>query len=757
MIVSWNPVVIIDIAGSIVTLILAVYCVILSWDWSRKKPDNIFRYYIWLLTLVIVLFAISRSFGHIVKQLLLLNGMEDIWKLISPFSGSINSVLFVVIFSFSLYFHRFQKMHVRIEEYKNNLEEMIAVRTEELQELNLTLENVLNSANPICITSVDGVILKANNAYWAIWPGVNEKEKQCCKSRPGAFCGTDRCPLQQIKDGKKDVLHEDNKNVDGTIRTFMVTARPFLDIHGELVGIVESFQDISSRKQTELALASEREQLAVTLRSIGDGVITTDLDANIVLINRITEQLTGWSQEEAVGKPVGELFQIVDEKTGKPCRNPVEAVLASCEFSRLTGNTVLVARDGAKYNIEESGAPIFNRESEIIGVVLVFRDVTEERKDKEELFKAQKLESVGVLAGGIAHDFNNILAAILGSIELAGMSVGSENAAYPLLEAAKQASLRAKHLTQQLLVFSKGGDPVKQITSIRNTITEATNFVLHGSALSCKFDIPDDLWLVDIDPGQIAQVVQNLVLNAKAAMPEGGNIRISGENVQEHSSDVPGWLADTGYIKIRVEDDGCGIAEEHLGKIFDPYFSTKQEGSGLGLAITHSIIQKHQGIIDVHSEVGVGTIFTIYLPVSEKQVLPVSVEEVSSPETNKAKIIVMDDEAPVREIAMLMLRNLGHEALAAKDGNEAIKLYNEQKKSGKAVDVIIMDLTIPGGMGGKEAVQELLKVSPDAKVVVASGYANDPAMVHYKQYGFKAAICKPFLLDELRNTIKNVL
>lgn len=757
MTVSWNPVIAIDIAGSIITLIIAVYCVILSRDWSRQKPDNTFRHYIWFLTLAIVLFAISRSFGHLAKQVLLLSDMGDLWKLISPYSGSVNSITFIIIFAFSLYFHRFQKIHVRIEEYKNNLEEMIALRTEELQESNLTLENVLNSSNPLCITSIEGVILKANNAYWGIWQGINEKEMQCCKSRPGVFCDTDSCPLQQIKSGKEEVLQEASKDVDGTIRTFIITARPFRDIHGKLVGIVESFQDISERKKVELALASEREQLAVTLRSIGDGVITTDLNAKIVLINRITEQLTGWSQEEAVGKPVEQIFNIINEKTGKPCQSPVEDVLDSGKSIGLLDNTALLARDGRQYSIEDSGAPIFNKDSEIIGAVLVFRDVTEERKDKEELFKAQKLESVGVLAGGIAHDFNNILAAILGNIELAGMSIDSTDAAHPLLEAAQKASLRAKDLTQQLLTFSKGGDPVKQITSIRSTITESTNFVLHGSSLSCKFSIPDDLWLVDIDPGQITQVIQNLVINAKDAMPEGGYLRISGANVRGQSSDSPARLADTGYITISVADDGCGIAEEHLEKIFDPYFSTKQEGSGLGLAITHSIIQKHHGHIDVQSEVGVGTVFTIYLPVSEKQVLPDSVVEDSSPETSKAKIIVMDDDATVRKIAMLMLNNLGHEALAATDGNNAIEMYNEHKKTGKAVDVLIMDLTIPGGMGGKEAVQELLKSAPDAKVIVASGYSNDPVMADYKQYGFKAAISKPFLLDELRKTLKEVL
>ncbi len=504
------------------------------------------------------------------------------------------------------------------------------------------------------------------------------------------------------------------------------------------------------------SLLEEKERLAVTLRSIGDGVITTDLDNNIVLINRITEQLTGWKIQEVVGRPVEDVFNIVNEKTNQPCENPAAKVLASGKIVSLANHTVLIAKDGSRYSIEDCGAPIFDKDSKIIGVVLVFRDVTAAKRTAEELLKIKKLESIGVLAGGIAHDFNNILTAILGNIELAGIYIGSNNEAYSLLQGAKKASLRAKDLTQQLLTFSKGGDPVKKTTPIGKTITESANFVLHGSSVSYQINIPDDLWLVDIDAGQISQVIQNLVINAKHAMPDGGGIIINCTNITDITSEPLCGLEDKAYVKITLQDNGCGISANYLEKIFDPYFTTKQEGSGLGLAISHSIISKHDGHISVKSQMGVGTTFTIYMPVSGEQTPHDLVQDAQKPETVKARILIMDDEQLVREIATHMLNRLGHEVLLAGDGQEAIDIFNEHHKGDKPIDIIIMDLTIPGGMGGQEAIQQILKIDPTARAIVSSGYSNDPVMTNYQEYGFKAAIAKPFLLAELDKILTEV-
>ncbi len=532
-----------------------------------------------------------------------------------------------------------------------------------------------------------------------------------------------------------------------------------LNIQGadEISMLVKSYNVLAEKlRKYHDSLYAEKERLNVTLRSIGDGVITTDLDGNIVLMNKIAEQLTGWHMREAAGRPLPDIFNIINEKTGEQCDCPVVRVLRSGGIVDLANHTVLIAKDGVQYSIEDSAAPIFDKESHIIGTVLVFRDMTEKKKTRRELQKIKKLESIGILAGGIAHDFNNILTAILGNIELAGIAIEPTAKAYPLLQAAKNASLRAKDLTQQLLTFAKGGAPVKKTTAIDNVIIESANFVLHGSSVSCRFRIPDDLWLTDIDTGQISQVIQNLVINAIHAMPDGGSIIISCSNIEDIKADTIG-LPETNYIKITVRDTGCGISKKYIEKIFYPYFTTKQEGSGLGLAITHSIIAKHGGHIEVQSVLEKGTTFNIYLPASTNKILKNTSEKKAARETAKARIIVMDDDKLVQNVAAAMLTSIGHEALLADNGEEAVAILAERCRNDQHVDAIIMDLTIPGAMGGKEAIKEALKIAPDIKAIVASGYSNDPIMADYRQYGFKAALAKPFTIAELKEVLADIL
>jgi PAS domain S-box-containing protein len=662
MIFSWSPVIVVDISGAFLTLVIAIYSFILSRQWVSKKPDDIFRQYISLLTISIVFFAVSRSFGHIAKQILLANNLNDIWKLISPFSGAINSTAFVVIFAFGIYFHRFQRIHLEIEDYRNNLEKMIVTRTQELENANLTIENVLNSSNPICFTSIDNTVIQTNSAYCLIWPEAKDKGKdlKCYELHSNSFCHTDECSLRQIIAGKNEVSHEISQTIDGVTQIFNVIAKPFRNNNGELVGVVESFHDVSDLKRTETALIAERERLAVTLRSIADGVVTTNLDGSILFINGVAEQLSGWSQDEAFGKPVQDVFNIIDEKTGKPCDNNVNQVLHSGKNIAQENCIMLVSRNGRKYNIENSAAPMVDDHNNVIGIVLVYRDVTEKSKIAEELIKVKKLESIGVLAGGIAHDFNNILTAILGNLEIATFTLEPDTKLYELLNGAKNASIRAKGLTQQLLTFSKGGNPVKKTSSIEKTIIESANFVLRGSSVTADVNIPDDLLLVDIDSGQISQVIQNLVINSIHSMPNGGVLNISCSNLC--GLDIPRSvsLSKRAYIKIIVQDQGSGISKENLENIFDPYFSTKKTGSGLGLAISNSIIVKHNGHISVESKIGEGTTFSIYLPASDEQ----NVDSVTLAPTvavmGNATILVMDDDKLVQDVAKQMLDHFGH-------------------------------------------------------------------------------------------------
>ncbi|MFZ5758479.1 MAG: PAS domain S-box protein [Thermodesulfobacteriota bacterium] len=519
--------------------------------------------------------------------------------------------------------------------------------------------------------------------------------------------------------------------------------------------VIAVVRDISDRKEAQRALDEEKERLSVTLRSIGDGVITTDTAGRVVMMSKAAEELTGWSQHEAAAKPLEEIFTIINEKTGERCANPAQQVLTTGQVIELANHTVLIDRHDRRRHIADSGAPILDKANRIIGVVLVFRDVTEKLRFAEEMLKVKKLESIGVLAGGIAHDFNNILTAILGNVNLARLQAGDDSPLTPLLNETEKAALRARNLTRQLLTFAKGGTPVRRLTSITEIIRESATFVLRGSNVTCEFQMANDLWLGDIDADQISQVIQNMVINARQAMPDGGTILISCRN-RPMENNAPSSASE--FLEISISDSGIGIPAAFLDKIFDPYFTMKEQGTGLGLAICHSIVRNHGGSITVNSSPGRGTTFTLLLPASrEKQKAPTAARSSSATPTHRAKILVMDDEELVRAVLAGMLSHIGCTSAIANDGQEAIRLYRQALEEGSPFDAVIMDLTIPGGMGGKEAVSHLLALDQKAKVIVASGYSNDPIMADYRRYGFCAAIGKPFQLDELIRTFTQAL
>ncbi|MBI2881182.1 MAG: response regulator [Candidatus Tectomicrobia bacterium] len=374
---------------------------------------------------------------------------------------------------------------------------------------------------------------------------------------------------------------------------------------------------------------------------------------------------------------------------------------------------------------------------------------------EEEVLRAQKMEAVSLLAGGIAHDFNNILTVILGNLALARVSLHPQGETDEILAAAEMATLSAKELTQQLLTFSKGGAPIKTTTSTAEFIREVAQFASRGSNVRCEVLTPPDLSPVDIDASQITQVLNNLIINARQAMPEGGTVQIRAENRSLGQTDgVPLPAGD--YVKIAVSDHGVGIPERHLLKIFDPYFTTKPDGSGLGLTIAHSIITKHDGYIRVESQEGVGTTFTLYLPVSHKEI-PRQGKREDRPTTGGGKILVMDDEEMIRRFLQDLLGRIGYEPHVAGDGREAIALYQEARKTGRPFDCVIMDLTVPGGLGGKETIKRLLEIDPRVKAIVSSGYSNDPILSSYKKYGFKGIVVKPYRPHELEVALEQVI
>jgi PAS domain S-box-containing protein len=404
----------------------------------------------------------------------------------------------------------------------------------------------------------------------------------------------------------------------------------------------------------------------------------------------------------------------------------------SCEL-------LMIKKDGASFfarleatvALDEKGAPVCR---------VMMSDITEKKRLEDELLKTWKLESLGILAGGIAHDFNNILTSILGNISMARIKMKSDNEISGYLSAAEKASLMARKLTTQLLTFAKGGMPVKEVASIANILKESSLFVLSGSKSRCEFSMEKDLWRVEADSGQISQVISNIVINANQAMPEGGVIQIRAENKEIDGKQ--GLPLKTGrYVMITIKDHGVGIAEKHLSKIFDPYFSTKQEGRGLGLATAYSIIIKHDGHISVNSSQGLGTTFYIYLPASEKEI---QTKEKSVLLMGSGKILVMDDDQLLKEMMADMLEMLGYEADFAKDGDEAIELFKKARESGRPHDAVILDLTIPGSMGGEEVIKILREIDPEIKAVVFSGYSDGPVMSNFREYGFKGMMPKPF-------------
>ena len=514
-------------------------------------------------------------------------------------------------------------------------------------------------------------------------------------------------------------------------------------------------RDISRRKQIEDELAAEKERLTVTLRSIGDGVISTDLEGRITSVNKVAETLTGWQEEEAIGLPLSKVFHIVNEFDRKPSEDPVRKVLESGGIVGLANHTLLINKDGKEYVIADSGAPIMDSQSNIIGAVLVFRDITEKRKMEQELINVKKLESLGVLAGGIAHDFNNYLTAIIGNLSLAKTETTPGDRINNRLDEMETASLQAKNLTQQLLTFARGGEPVKKRTKLNEVIINSATFSLRGSNVRCEFDISDDLLPADVDEGQIGQVINNLVLNADQSMPEGGIIQIIAESTTlPDENELP--LQPGPYIKVSIRDHGVGIRPEDLTKVFDPYFTTKQKGSGLGLTVAYSIIDKHNGRITVNSKLGHGTTFSIYLPATIKTADRTAKED-NRLFTGEGKILVMDDEEFILDVATRMLSKLGYEVAVADDGQKAIEMYRQAQKSGEPFDAVIMDLTVPGGMGGKAAIQKLLDMNPDIKAIVSSGYSNDPIMSNFRGYGFSGVIKKPYRLSDLSEVMRSVL
>jgi PAS domain S-box-containing protein len=525
---------------------------------------------------------------------------------------------------------------------------------------------------------------------------------------------------------------------------------------------VAMIRDITERKRFEEELAAEKESLAVTLSSIGDGVITIDLDGRIVICNSASETLTGWSASLAVGQPLKAVFQISSDaerrrnELGKPGgRSEAETILCTAPE-----RSILTSRDGTERLIEQVASPIRDGKNELCGVVLVFRDITEKQRADAERRKAETLEQLGLLAGGIAHDFNNLLTAVIGNISLAALLLPPNDEMMARLDNARNASLRARDLAQQLLTFSRGGAPIKKAACIASLIEDTVSFSLRGSHSRSSLVIAPDLWSAEFDPGQISQVIANLVVNAEQAMPDGGTLHVDCDNYPHPRESAPSIfdLAPGDYIRIRVRDEGVGIPEQCLKQIFDPYFTTKSNGNGLGLATTYSIVKNHGGLITVESEQDCGSIFTVYLPAGGRDATLIAPAAVSDePLNGSGRILVVDDEEAIRVLAEFTLSRFGYEVVGAETAAQGIEFYREALICGQRFDLVILDLTLPGGIGGKEALKRLIAIDPMVTAIVSSGYAMDATLSCYEDLGFSGVIAKPYEAAELGSTVRDVI
>ncbi|HEX8679416.1 MAG TPA: response regulator [Chthoniobacterales bacterium] len=501
-------------------------------------------------------------------------------------------------------------------------------------------------------------------------------------------------------------------------------------------------RDLSERNQARAELQQSAEKMTSILENTTDGFFAVDQNWNFTHLNAEAETLLGRSREELYGTNLWEKFP---EEVGTVFEASYRRVMdeqVALEFEASDA-------DGKKW-FEVHAYPSGG------GVSVFFRDITERKRGEDERLTTSKLESLGTLAGGIAHDLNNILTVISGNIGLAQIDAPSDcRNLLSFLSKAGQAAQHAAHLSSQLLTFSKGGAPLKKVVSLGQVVGQAAEFSLYGSNLRADVDIAPNLWPAEVDAGQIEQVMNALILNAREAMPHGGSIRIAARNVE--LEEKPGLLTAGRYLEISVRDHGIGVSDALVTKIFDPYFTTKPTASGLGLAISYSIVKKHGGALLLESSSAEGSTFTFYLPATADKVARAEPAGVApSVPKSQQRVLVMDDEAAIRDLTSQLLSTLGYQVTAVPDGTEAIKSYERALRRGEHFQAVILDATVRGGLGGVATIERLRGMDPGVNAIICSGYSDEAALSEFLAYGFRGALPKPFTRGDLADALKRL-
>ena len=533
----------------------------------------------------------------------------------------------------------------------------------------------------------------------------------------------------------------------GGTRYTITKKTTFRKVDGTVAGIVGVITDITELKRAEKALKESEARFRNLSEASLEAVVFVE-NGVIIDVNHRVQEMFGYRESEVIGRPAVDFV-------AQNARRIVQGKIQSRNEEKY--ETIGLKKDGTMFPVE-----IHPKELHLKGKrirTLVVRDLTDQKHMEEEVLKAKNLQSVGTLAGGIAHDFNNLLMAIVGNISLAKMGLRDSEKSSEYLAEAERIALLGKNLTHQLLTFSRGGDPVRRIVSVGNIVRDVTEKILNSPMFRTKYLISEDLYPIEADEDQIRQVIQNVVVNARDAMPSGGTVVIVCDNVRANPQDkLP--LIKEDYIRISIHDEGSGIPEDIMSKIFDPYFTTKgmgsQKGVGLGLAISYSIVKKHNGYINVESSPEKGTTFQIYLPAHRTEAADFRVKEHQA-HYGKGRILLMDDEEMILKVSQELLQHMGYEVTAARNGEEAVGFYRQALELNKPFDAVVLDLVIPDGLGGKEVMQELAAIDPQVRGIVSSGYLNDPIIQDYKGYGFVGTLTKPYDARELDDKLQHVI
>jgi two-component system cell cycle sensor histidine kinase/response regulator CckA len=551
------------------------------------------------------------------------------------------------------------------------------------------------------------------------------------------------------------------RHKEGHHRWVQASGIDFFSPDGRLLRTLGFHADIDALKTAEEALATEKEFLGVTLDSISDGVITTDPGGHVTYLNVRAEILCGLRGSEAIGVPIEEFYRLAGAQSRRQADNPVRAVLTTGLRAAPHDPAHLTSPGRPESVIADNAAPIVDPAGRMTGAVLVFHDITDRHRAAEEIQKAGRIESLGVLAGGIAHDFNNLLTAMLGNLSVA------RSAELPVrtiesLDRAEKACWRARDLTGQLLTFSRGGEPVRKTLALPDIMERAVRgALLNHPGIGVQYQCQPDLPAIEADEGQIVQVIHNLALNAAQAMPGAGMLRVRAGLANSPAGLAAVEEADTAagaYIEIVLQDNGSGIATENLSKIFDPFFSTRTNGTGLGLAIAYSIVRKHEGVIRVESKLGAGSTFTVYLPVSPQAMPPAREKPLPPPPPRPTgRVLFMDDDPDILELGGAVLQLLDYEPVLTRDGNEALAESQAARAPGRPFAAVILDLTIPGGMGGKETMRRLREIDPGVRAIVSSGYSNDAVLADFRAHGFVAMVAKPYRMEDLARALTEAI